>query len=101
MVVANLAELLLCQILCSHCSIAEDSGIMGNAVYLAKGFTTPCRITVPSSLGSSSPRRIAMMDDWVFCTRMGQTNIRGTDMQWAGSCILAAEMSVVWARVGG
>ena len=33
-------ELLLFQILCSHSSIAEDSGILGNAVYLAKGFTT-------------------------------------------------------------
>jgi hypothetical protein len=39
-VAANLVELLLCQILCSNSSTAEDSGILGNAVYLANGFRT-------------------------------------------------------------
>jgi hypothetical protein len=87
-VAANLVELLLCEILSSNSSIAEDSGILGNAVYLANGFQTFWKIKVPSSSGSSSPRRVAMLDDWVFCTRMGDKGNKSTGVDKPISVVL-------------
>ena len=49
-----------------------------------------------------------MLDDWVFCTHIGDKGnntevgkpiICGTEMQWAGSCVVVGGMSVR-ARVG-
>jgi len=35
---------------------------------------------VPSSAGSSSPRREAILDEWVFCTRVGDKGNNSTEV---------------------